>query len=172
MASAHHIEAERKFLLQNDSWRAAVTDSRIFTQAYLCKDPERTVRIRIAGDQGFITIKGQAPAGRPLDTPEFEYEIPLADAKDLLTRCLPGEISKARHYVPYGGKTWEIDVFEGANKGLTVAEVELTHAEEDIEIPSWIGAEVTFDPRYKNSALASQPFSSWGKPPAKAEPQP
>jgi len=166
------LETERKFLLKNDSWKAAVTGSVIIAQGFLSKDPERTVRVRIAGDKAFLTIKGKPPEDRPLDTPEFEYPIPVKDAEVLLKQCLPGGISKTRHYIPAGHHIWEIDVFQGENAGLVVAEIELASAEEDFKKPDWLGEEVTFDMRYKNAPLSDEPYSSWpenaaaGKPPS------
>lgn len=156
-------EPERKFLLNDDSWRSAVTGKSLIVQAYLSKEAGRTVRIRIADDEAFITIKGTAPKGT-IDTPEFEYEIPLSDAKDLMKLCLPGAIEKVRHYVPFGGKTWEVDVFEGANKGLIVAEIELNHGTEAFEKPTWAGQEVTEDKRYTNASLSERPYSTWDQP--------
>lgn len=158
------IEIERKFLVLNESWRENVSDCTQYVQAYLSKEPERTVRVRIAGEKAFLTIKGQAPKNAPLDTPEFEYEIPKADAEKLLPLCLPGAISKTRHKVKHGGFTWEIDVFEGENKGLTVAEIELPHADTAFDKPAWLGAEVSHDNRYKNAALSTTPYSRWPKP--------
>lgn len=158
------VEIERKFLVLNDSWRENVSDCTEYVQAYLSKEPERTVRVRIAGEKAFLTIKGTAPADKPLETPEFEYEIPKADAEKLLPLCLPGAISKTRHKVKHGGFTWEIDVFEGDNKGLTMAEIELPASDTPFEKPAWLGAEVTDDKRYKNAMLSSSPYSRWPKP--------
>lgn len=162
-------ETERKFLVKDNSWMKDVANKTLFVQAYLSKDPERTVRVRIAGDEAFITIKGKPPADKPLDTPEFEYSIPLNDAKKLLQLCLPGEISKIRHEIPQGEHVWEIDVFQGTNEGLVVAEIELDDADEDFAHPAWLGEEVTFDMRYKNAILSEKPFTTWKKdpPPAK-----
>ncbi len=156
-------ETERKFLVLDDSWKDGVVASYDVTQGYISKDKNSTVRIRTKGDKGFVTIKGQAPADRPLDTPEFEYEIPHQDALDLLKLCLPGAITKTRHIVEHAGHTWEIDVFGGLNAGLTVAEIELKNADEKFEKPSWLGEEVSFDHRYKNTALSEIPFSAWQK---------
>ena len=158
------IEIERKFLVINDSWRENVSDCTEYVQAYLSKEPERTVRVRIAGDRAFLTIKGQPPADKPLETPEFEYEIPKTDAEKLLPLCLPGAISKTRHKVKHAGFTWEIDVFEGDNKGLTMAEIELPASDTPFEKPTWLGTEVTDDKRYKNALLSSKPYTHWPKP--------
>lgn len=158
------IEIERKFLVINDSWRENVSDCTEYVQAYLSKEPSRTVRVRIAGDRAFLTIKGQPPADKPLETPEFEYEIPKTDAEKLLPLCLPGAISKTRHKVKHAGFTWEIDVFEGDNKGLTMAEIELPASDTPFEKPAWLGTEVTDDKRYKNALLSSKPYTHWPKP--------
>lgn len=158
------VEIERKFLVINDSWRENVSDCTKYVQAYLSKEPARTVRVRIAGEKAFLTIKGTAPADKPLETPEFEYEIPKTDAEKLLPLCLPGAISKTRHKVTHGGFTWEIDVFEGENKGLTMAEIELPASDTPFEKPGWLGTEVTDDKRYKNAMLSSSPYSRWPKP--------
>lgn len=154
------IEAERKFLVNDDSWKNSVTNSMQMTQAYLCKDKERTVRIRISGDKAFLTIKGSA-VKNTISVPEFEYPIPASDAQGLLRLCLPGRIIKTRHIVPCGGKNWEVDVFGENNAGLVMAEIELSSENEAFEKPDWLGAEVTFDARYKNAALSEKPFLKW-----------
>lgn len=127
-----------------------------------------TLRVRTT-DKGeaFLTIKGKAPKGT-IDTPEFEYAVPLVDASAMMTQyAMPGEITKTRHYVPYHGKTWEVDVFDGANAGLIVAEIELTHGKEKFDKPAWAGQEVTDDKRYKNAALLGNPYQNWASPPKK-----
>jgi CYTH domain-containing protein len=150
-------EIERKFLVRDDSWRDGTSSTRI-AQGYLSTDPARSVRVRLAGEQAWLTIKGLAEG---ISRDEFEYPIPAADARQLLSLCLPGIIDKTRHLVPFGGKSWEVDVFHAANEGLIVAEIELEHADESPPLPPWLGAEVTDDPRYFNSSLASQPFRDW-----------
>ncbi len=150
-------EIERKFLVLHDGWKPSVTQAERIVQAYLCRDPERTVRVRIKGDQAFLTIKGQPVTGG-FAVPEFEYAIPYEDADALLKLCLPGAIVKTRHLVPYARKTWEIDVFEGDNAGLVMAEIELASEDEEFEKPAWLGAEVTHDNSYKNTALSEQAF--------------
>jgi len=157
------VEIERKFLVLNDSWRENVQDCTKYVQAYLSKEPERTVRVRIAGEKAYLTIKGQAPKDKPLETPEFEYEIPKQDAENLLPLCLPGSIDKTRHKVKYGGFTWEVDVFDGDNKGLVVAEIEIPTSGTVFDKPSWLGQEVTDDNRYKNAALSTTPYKNWPK---------
>lgn len=123
-------------------------------QAYLSRDPDRIVRIRLAGERAWITIKGRAhgPA-----RPEFEYPIPAEEARQILDHLsLPGRVEKTRYRLPHKGHVWEIDVFTGALAGLVTAEVELTSAEEPVHLPPWIGQEVTDDPAYSNSALSAK----------------
>jgi adenylate cyclase len=152
------VEIERKFLVRGDNWR---TDHGVrLTQGYINRDEERTVRVRIAGAKAFLTIKGvNIGAARQ----EFEYEIPLADAEQLLKICDGPLIEKTRHTVVYEGMTWEIDEFHGANEGLVVAEIELAAAEQTFMRPVWIGPEVTADARYFNSNLTVHPYSDWHK---------
>jgi adenylate cyclase len=151
------IEIERKFLVLGDAWRQA-TPTR-FSQGYLNRDKARTVRVRIAGSQGFLTIKGLSQGATRA---EFEYPVPLADAQALLALCDGPCIEKDRHLVVHAGHTWEVDEFFGANAGLVVAELELRSEGESFERPPWLGEEVTHEPRYFNSSLASLPFSLWG----------
>jgi len=150
------IEIERKFLVAGDAWRAA--PGQAFAQGYLNRDKQRTVRVRIAGDAAWLTIKG-ANAGAT--RAEFEYPIPVADAQALLALCDGPLVRKIRRVVQSGGHCWEIDEFQGDNAGLVVAEIEL-HAEDEVfERPAWLGAEVTHDPRYFNSNLAAVPYATW-----------
>jgi adenylate cyclase len=129
-------------------------------QGYLSREPERTVRVRLDGAAGFLTIKGKnAGASRA----EFEYPIPLADAEALLQLCLPPLVDKTRYEVVVDGKRWEIDEFAGANAPLIVAELELGSEAETFTSPPWLGQEVTHDPRYYNSQLAVTPYSLWPK---------
>ena len=153
------IEIEHKYLVNHELWKQIVPDKSVpIKQAYLSKDPEKTIRIRAAGDKGFITIKGKSVgAGRP----EYEYEIPLNEANDLIKKFCDNLIEKTRHYVLYENKTWEVDVFEGWNKGLIVAEIELSSEDEKYEKPDWIERDVTTDRRYANSNLVVNPFTSW-----------
>lgn len=151
-------EIERKFLVVGDAWRALGTAT-LYRQGYIPTEGLRTVRIRIAGEQGYITLKGPA-AG--IVRPEFEYAIPAADAAEILsTLCVPPLVEKIRHRIPYGDLVWEVDEFLGANAGLVVAEVELPQATYDVQLPAWVGEEVTTDPRYLNANLAKVPFSQW-----------
>ncbi len=149
-------EIERKFLVCGDDWR---TDQGVrFQQGYLNRDKERTVRVRIAGAKAFLTVKGiNTGATRA----EFEYEIPLADAGQLLQICDGPLIEKTRHTIAYAGMTWEIDEFHGANEGLVVAEVELEKEDQYFERPGWLGPEVTADTRYFNSNLCCNAYRDW-----------
>ena len=151
-------EIERKFLLQNDSWKVGA-EGKLYRQGYLSAAVERNVRVRIIGEQGFLTVKGRASGITRL---EFEYEIPLADAEGMLEElCLKPLIEKTRFVIKHRDMLWEIDEFAGANAGLVVAEVELETEAQEIEIPSWIDREVTDDPRYLNSNLIERPYTTW-----------
>ena len=153
------IEIERKFLVAGDFMPETVGSTRI-VQGYICSQPGRTVRVRVRGEKGFLTIKG-ASDEKGLSRQEFEWQIPLADAERLMTLCELGVIEKERYLVPHGGHTWEVDVFHGANEGLMLAEIELSSEDEPFERPSWLGKEVTGDRRYYNSTLTKQPFNKW-----------
>lgn len=150
-------EIERKFLVADDSWRDGSRGVRI-AQGYLSQDPDRTVRVRLAGEKAWITIKGRTQG---ITRAEFEYAIPPADARELLGLCLPSVIDKTRHEIRHGGHVWEVDVFHGGNDGLIVAEVELSDENETPEMPPWVGEEVSDDARYFNSHLATHPFTCW-----------
>ena len=154
------VEIERKFLVKNDDWKIHAVKNLKIAQGYLSTDPARTVRIRVAGSDSLITIKG-APIAGSIATPEFEYPIPSQDADTLLPLCLPGSIQKTRYFVPMDGTQWVIDVFEGDNTGLVIAEIELNTEDDDFFKPDWLGSEVTHDPRYKNSTLAQKPYKDW-----------
>ncbi len=152
-------EIERKFLLQANSWRAMARDRSAIRQGYLNLDPERTVRVRLRDERAVLTIKGR---GEGLVRPEFEYAIPRAEAEAMLeTLCMGEPVEKTRYLVDVGEHLWEIDVFEGANAGLVLAEVELSTADEHVTLPSWVGEEVSGDERYYNSQLAQCPFGQW-----------
>jgi len=151
-------EIERKFLVKNDSWRNLAAGKH-YRQGYLSTVMERTVRIRTAGDKGFITVKGiSAGASRS----EYEYAIPLSDANEMLDQlCERPLIEKTRYRIPFAGLIWEVDEFEGDNRGLITAEVELKDEKQAVSIPGWAGEEVTGKPQYFNSNLVSRPFSKW-----------
>lgn len=159
VASGAGIEIERKFLIRSDAWRDAADTGVLIRQGYVVNgDP--SLRVRLMGDKGFLTVKaGMSWRARR----EYEYEIPAADAKDMLDNlCQPPILEKRRHRVTHGDHVWEIDVFAGANAGFKLAEVELAQADEAVEIPAWAGPEVTDDPRFFNAYLARRPFSAWG----------
>lgn len=150
------VEIERKFLVQGTAWKQSEGVS--YRQGYLNRDKHRTVRVRVAGDAAFLTVKG---ISRGATRAEFEYAIPLADAQQLLTLCDGPLIEKTRYVIPYQGTTWEVDEFGGDNAGLVVAEVELLSEDQPFARPPWLGAEVTQDARYFNSSLASVPYGQW-----------
>lgn len=152
-------EIERKFLVAGD-FRPFVRKAIRITQGYLSSAPERTVRVRIKGEKGFITIKGKASESG-VSRFEWEKEIPVDEVRELLKICEPGVIDKTRYLVDAGNHTFEVDEFYGDNKGLTVAEVELGSEDEAFEKPSWLGEEVTGDVRYYNSMLMKNPYKNW-----------
>ncbi len=154
------IEIERKFLLVDDAWRQAAVGI-LFRQGYLSVAPARTVRVRLEGECGKLTIKGKSQG---LVRAEYEYNIPQEEAAELLDNlCLRPLIEKTRYRVEHAGQLWEIDEFHGENAGLIVAEIELETADSSFDLPDWVGAEVSADPRYFNANLVKQPYSSWGK---------
>ncbi len=153
-------EIERKFLVAGDYKQAAVSSSHI-VQGYIGRTPSLTFRIRLRDERGYLTVKGRTDeAGMSRD--EWEYEIPAADARELLAHS-GGTIEKRRYMVPAGRHTFEVDEFFGANEGLTMAEVELSSPDETFERPAWLGDEVTGDKRYYNSQLLQHPYSAWKK---------
>jgi len=151
------MEIERKFLIKDESWRAEAGDGMACRQGYLVRDPQQTVRVRIMDGEGFLTIKG---ASEGLGRAEFEYNIPVSDAEELLQRC-GALIEKMRYIIPFAGMTWELDVFAGENRGLVLAEIELESEDQPFDRPAWAGEEVTADPRYYNAYLAQHPFTAW-----------
>lgn len=154
------IEIERKFLVKDDSFkRDAFSESRI-AQGYLSSVPERTVRVRIKGNKGFLTIKGISNESG-LSRFEWEKEIPVDEAKNLLLLCEKGVIDKTRYEVKSGNHVYEVDVFHDENEGLIIAEIELDSETETFEKPNWIGNEVTSDKRYYNSYLSNTPYKKW-----------
>lgn len=162
------IEIERKFLVADVSataaWRAA--PGIVFRQGYLNRDKHRTVRVRIAGEAATLTIKGVSVGA---SRAEFEYVIPLDDARALLALCDGPLVEKARYVLLHQGMTWEVDDFAGDNAGLVVAEVELQSEAQAFHKPDWLGEEVTQDARYFNSNLAHRPFAIWGGKPPQAD---
>ncbi len=152
-------EIERKFLVKGDFKSLATKSTRII-QGYLSSIPERTVRVRVKGDKGYITIKGVGNASGA-SRYEWEKEIPTEEVMELLKICEPGVIDKTRYNVPAGNFTFEVDEFYGENEGLTVAEVELKSESDHFEKPEWLGMEVTGDVKYYNSMLMKNPYTKW-----------
>ncbi len=150
-------EIERKFLVDRKKWNPAF-ESKKMKQGYLSVDPERTVRVRITGDEAFLTIKGKSEGIKRI---ELEYKIPVNEAETLMKMCLDFPVEKTRYFEKRGDVVWEIDLFEGENKGLIIAEVELKHENQHVNLPHWIEKEVSEDSRYFNSQLSQNPFSKW-----------
>lgn len=152
-------EIERKFLLSNDDWRTQSSGSKSLRQGYLSNSKSASVRVRIADDKATLNIKGMTLG---VQRPEYEYDIPLDDAAELLDQlCARPLIEKTRHHVEHGGKLWEIDEFHGDNAGLVVAEIELESADEAFDMPSWAGREVSHLERYYNVMLAKRSYQEW-----------
>lgn len=154
------IEIERKFLVNNEAFLTQATSQNRIVQGYLNSNPERTVRIRIKGEKGFLTIKGKSNETGTTRL-EWEKEIPLNEAEQLLALCETGAIDKIRYEVPVGNHFYEVDVFFGDNIGLIIAEIELQSENEWFEKPDWLGEEVTKDERFYNSYLSNNPFTTW-----------
>jgi len=153
------VEIERKFIVNKQRWEEAVKSEPYYLrQGYLLTDADKTIRVRETSSKGFFTIKGiSSGASRQ----EFEYEIPVEEAKELLNSFSISELSKYRYEIYFAGKLWEVDVFHDANEGLIVAEIELNSEDELFELPDWVTEEVTNDPRYYNSNLTLLPFKKW-----------
>lgn len=152
-------EIERKFLVAGD-FAPHVTKSTRIVQGYLSSVPERTVRVRVKGEKGYLTIKGIGNASGA-SRYEWEREVPVNEIEELLKICEPGVIDKVRHHVVVGPHTYEVDEFFGDNEGLVLAEIELASEDESFEKPAWLGAEVTGDVRYYNSMLMKTPYKTW-----------
>lgn len=151
-------EIERKFLVRNNDYKQQSVDI-LCRQGYLCVEPERTVRVRVNNYKGFITVKGKTVGATRL---EYEYEIPLGDANEILDiLCEKPIIEKHRYRCQYMGFTWDVDEFHGENEGLIIAEIELETEDAGFEKPEWVGEEVTNDPRYYNSNLVKNPYTAW-----------
>lgn len=144
------FEIEYKYLVKNDNYKGLASSRTRILQGYLNREPERTVRVRIKGERGFLTVKGKNSGASRL---EFEYEIPKADAMEMLSLCVPPLLDKTRYEVPYEGHIWEIDEFHGSREGLVTAEIELKSEDEPYSIPDFIGTNVTGNPNYYNSNL-------------------
>lgn len=156
-----NIETERKFLVRGDSFKSEAVRTLRIKQGYIAHDAGRTVRVRIADDKGFLTIKGPSMNGG-ISRFEWEREIPLQDAEELMLLCKDGKIDKTRFIIPAAnGRKFEVDEFYGDNEGLVMAEIELGSEDEAFVRPSWLGDEVTGDKRYYNSHLLTYPFKDW-----------
>ncbi len=154
------IEIERKFLVQSEEFKAISFAKNEISQGYLNSNPERTVRVRIKGNQGYLTIKGKGNE-TGMSRLEWEMEIPVDEAKMLLNLCESGVISKMRYEVKFGNHIYEVDEFFGENEGLVLAEIELKSEDEAFEKPDWLGEEVTNNEKYYNSYLSKNPFKNW-----------
>jgi adenylate cyclase len=149
------VEIERKFLVKSDEWQRHAQQGRRFFQGHVARQDNASVRIRRTDTKAFVTIKGPRVG---ITRAEFEYEIPLADAEEMLsTLCLEPLVEKTRYCVPYDGVIWEVDVYGGQAEGLVMAEVELENADQNLSLPTWVGWEVTGDPRYQSSAIVRAP---------------
>ena len=154
-------EIEKKFIVNRNLWmKTDPVSGKKILQGYLSLDEHKVIRVRIYGNQGYLTIKRKM---HDFGRPEFEYEIPITEAQDLMGLTIGYPIEKVRYVVRCHGKTWEVDVFDGLNKGLILAEIELKDPDEQFDLPDWTGEEVTYDHRYYNSFLAEYPFGSWGE---------
>ena len=152
-------EIERKYLVRNDDWRARAHREVRYLQGYLATTRHCSVRVRVGGDTAFLNVKGATVGASRL---EFEYTVPVEDAEVMLRELCAGRVvEKTRYFVPHGGREWEVDVFEGDNAGLVVAEIALDDEAETVALPDWAGEEVTGDVRYYNSHLAVTPFREW-----------
>lgn len=156
------VEIERKFLVKSDDFKNQAFAQNKIAQGYLSSVPERTVRVRIKGKKGFITIKGLSQ-GNGMSRFEWENEIPVDEATELLKLCEKGKIEKMRYEIKSGNHVYEVDEFYGDNEGLVMAEIELKSEEETFEKPEWLGEEVTNDERYYNAYLSKNPFKDWQK---------
>jgi len=153
------VEIERKYLVKSDAWRELADAGTEYLQGYLIGARQASVRVRIEGNQAFLNIKSMT---LDISRLEFQYPIPLADAREMLAQlCAKPLVEKTRYRVPHANHVWEVDVFVGVNQGLIVAEVELAAEDESLELPSWIGEEVSHDARYYNVNLARQPYTTW-----------
>lgn len=152
-------EIERKFLIKHAGWREHAASGIHLRQGYLSREHGATVRVRLAEDRAYLTLKGKTHG---IARAEYEYAIPVADAQQMLEHlCQRPLIEKVRYRVAHAGLTWEVDVFEGENAGLVVAEIELTDADQTIDLPDWLGPEVSDDARYYNANLVAHPFTTW-----------
>lgn len=152
------VEIERKFLVRSEAWRDEVISRRQMSQGYLGGEGKASVRIRIAGEQAWLSVKSVSAGMSRL---EFEYPVPVEDARQMLELCDAPPVVKTRYWVRHGDDTWEVDVFQGQNQGLVTAELELRCEGQTFDRPQWLGREVTDDARYYNMNLAQNPFTLW-----------
>ncbi len=153
------IEIERKFLVLSDEWKKHAHREDIVRQGYLSSEDSCSIRVRVTSECGFLNIKSGEPTMRRI---EYQYVIPVTDAEEMLYKfCRWPLIEKRRYWVAHSGHEWQIDVFDDANKGMIVAELELKREDEKFELPPWVGAEVTDDPRYYNVYLLDNPYTTW-----------
>ena len=158
------LEIERKFLVNRTLWEKLLKPAGdFFRQGYLLADPQKTVRVRLANNEAFLTIKGKTQGAT---RPEYEYQIPQTDARELLDSFAEAELSKTRYKIMHAGKLWEIDEFTGENEGLILAEIELTSEDETFALPDWVTEEVTGQRKYYNSQLCANPYKTWKNEPA------
>ncbi len=154
------LEIERKFLVDHEKWESVVKPKGThYRQGYLVNDPGKTVRVRVSGTKGFLNLKSKISQ---VSRKEFEYEIPLHDAIEILQDFTGNIVEKIRYEISFGGNTWEVDVFTGDNEGLIVAEIELRSESEEFAIPKWVTNEVTHESRYTNASLSVDPYKEWG----------
>jgi len=154
-----HLEIERKFLVRKEIWdEVEKTESKQIKQGYLSREEGAVIRIRIANDKGLLAIKGRR---ENISRMEFEYTIPLEEARALLSLVTGNLVEKTRYKINHHGKSWDVDVFHGLNEGLCMAEIELESTEEKFDLPAWAGEEVSLDPRYYNAFLSEHPFTMW-----------
>ena len=151
------VEIERKFLVIDDAWRSQAV-GRFYCQGYVAKTEDVTVRVRIIGNEGFVTLKGKT---KHYSRPEFEYAIPVEEAREMMQLWCSYIVEKNRYRIPVGDLVWEVDEFKGLNDGLVIAEVELERSDQDVPLPPWIGSEVSHQSQYFNSSLARNPYSGW-----------
>jgi len=154
-----NVEIERKFLVDREKWSSIAKPQGVaYIQGYLGIDEKKVVRARIAGNKGFLTIKGKSDT---ISRPEYEYEIPADDARELIDAYTTARVEKIRTRIPAGTHTWEVDEFMGDNEGLLMAEIELNSPDDEFEMPDWVSEEVTGDRRYYNSYLSLSPYRTW-----------
>ena len=153
-------EIERKFLITSNSFKQNISSKYNIVQGYLSTDPSRSVRLRISNSKGYLTIKGRA-SKNGLSRLEWEKELPIKEANELIALCLPNKIIKTRYKVNYKGHIFDIDIFKGMNEGLNIAEIELNSEEDTFEKPKWLGKEITGIKKYYNSQLCQNPFTKW-----------